>query len=141
MSLRRSVAQFRMMHVHLPAQFTALAVLNVAVAVSKLATHWCQGDRRKLQLGVLVAILAAAIFALVMAILMNVFGVSVIDQSGHEKLRKIFLCSVVLNCAMSEAYQVYFLAPMRKLVLIFGRMSIFGISARYPSVAVDGLCV
>lgn len=35
-------------------------------------------------------VLAAAIAALVVTIIMNVFGVSNTDQLGHEKLRKVF---------------------------------------------------
>jgi hypothetical protein len=101
-----------MMHVHLPPLVTALAVLNIAIAAFKFGVCWRQENCRRLQLWVFVAILAAAIAALVVAIIMNVFGASVTDQLGHEKLRKVFLYSVVLNCAISETYQVHLLAPM-----------------------------
>ena len=95
------------MHVHLPPLATALAVLNIAIAAFKFGVCWRQENCRRLQLWVVVAGLAAAIATLVAAMIMNIFGVSVTDQLGHEKLRKIFLCFLVLNYAISEAYQVH----------------------------------
>ena len=72
-------------------------------------------------MAVFVAALVAAVATLVVAIIMNVFHVSITDQLGHEKLRKVFLCSVVLNCAISEAYYVRLLTSIQNLVLIFSR--------------------
>jgi hypothetical protein len=120
-----------MMHVHLPPLVTALAVINTAIAACKFGAFWRQDSRRRLQLAVFVAALVAAVVTLVVAIIMNVFRVSVTDQLGHEKLRKAFLCSVVLNCAISEAFQVHLLTSMQNLILIFSRLNRCGISTGY----------
>ena len=100
------IAQFRMMHVHLPPLVTALAVINTAIAACKFGVCWRQDNRRRLQLAVFVAALVAAVATLEVAIIMNVFCVSTTDELGHEKLRKVFLCFVVLNCAILEAFHV-----------------------------------
>lgn len=101
-----------MMHNHIPSLVIALATLNIVIAVIKFGV-WCwrKPDPRS-QLWECVAALAAAIAPLVVAIIMFVQHVSVTDQLGHEKLRKGFLCSVVLNYTISDTYQVYLLTSI-----------------------------
>ncbi|KAH8721513.1 hypothetical protein GQ44DRAFT_729695 [Phaeosphaeriaceae sp. PMI808] len=103
------------MHVHLLPLVTTFSALNIAIAAFKFGVCWQPENYRRSQLWVFVAGLATAITALVVTIIMNVFGVSVTDQLGHEKLRKVFLCSVVLNCAILEAYQIEHLWHFSKI--------------------------
>jgi len=110
-----------MIHVHLPPLVTVLAVINTVIAACKFRVCWRQDDRRRIQLAVFIAAIVAVVVTLVVAIIMNVFRVSITDELGHEKLRKVFLCSVVLNCTISEAYYVRLLTSMQNLVLIFSR--------------------
>jgi hypothetical protein len=79
--------QFRMMHVHLPPLVTALAAIKIVIAAFKFGLYWQQENRRRtLQLFVNVATLLGATATLVVAIIINVHGVSVIDSLGHETL-------------------------------------------------------
>jgi hypothetical protein len=99
-----------MMHIHL--LLLTLAVLNIAIAAFKFGVCWRQKQDRRLKIWVSGAVLAAAIATLVVAIIMNVLGASVTDQLNYGKLQKVFLCFLVLNWAISEAYQVRLLILM-----------------------------